>query len=102
MKLRIAAVLLACAALVSAASDTDKRLQKAAKALKEVMDIPDKSIPQDLLNKAECIVIVPDLKKAAFVVGGKYGKVETNTRRRQAAQGYAGRGRQTLNDLPAR
>ncbi len=73
MKLRIAA-LLACAALVSAASDTDKRLQKAAKALKEVMDIPDKSIPQDLLNKAECIVIVPDLKKAAFVVGGKYGK----------------------------
>jgi lipid-binding SYLF domain-containing protein len=38
------------------------------------MDIPDKSIPQDLLNKAECIVIVPDLKKGAFIIGAKYGK----------------------------
>ena len=36
--------------------------------------MPDKAIPQDLLNRAECIVIVPDLKKGAFIVGGKYGK----------------------------
>lgn len=57
-----------------AASDADKRLQSAAEAFKEVMGIPDKSIPQDLLNKAQCVVIVPDLKKAAFLVGGKYGK----------------------------
>ena len=59
---------------VSAASDAPKRLQSAAQAFKEVMGIPDKSIPQELLNKAECIVIVPDLKKGAFIVGGKYGR----------------------------
>jgi SH3 domain-containing YSC84-like protein 1 len=62
------------ATLLSAASDAPKRLQSAAGALKEVMDIPDKSIPQDLLNKAECIIIVPDLKKGAFIIGAKYGK----------------------------
>lgn len=57
-----------------AASDAPKRLQAAAEAFKEVMGIPDKSIPQDLLEKAQCIVIIPDLKKGAFIVGGKYGK----------------------------
>jgi SH3 domain-containing YSC84-like protein 1 len=57
-----------------AASDAPKRLQAAAEAFKEVMGIPDKAIPQDLLEKAECIVIIPDLKKGAFIVGGKYGK----------------------------
>ena len=57
-----------------AASDAPKRLQSAADAFKEVMGIPDKAIPQDLLEKAECIVIIPDLKKGAFIVGGKYGK----------------------------
>ena len=49
-------------------------LQSAAEAFKEVMGIPDKAIPQELLEKAECIVIIPDLKKGAFIVGGKYGK----------------------------
>jgi lipid-binding SYLF domain-containing protein len=57
-----------------AASDAPKRLQTAAEAFKEVMGIPDKAIPQDLLEKAQCIVIIPDLKKGAFIVGGKYGK----------------------------
>jgi len=57
-----------------AASDAPKRLQTAAEAFKEVMGMPDKAIPQDLLDKAECIVIIPDLKKGAFIVGGKYGK----------------------------
>lgn len=56
------------------AADAPIRLQSAAAALKEVMDMPDKSIPQDLLNRAECIIIVPDLKKGAFFFGGKYGK----------------------------
>ncbi|HVO99503.1 MAG TPA: lipid-binding SYLF domain-containing protein [Bryobacteraceae bacterium] len=60
-------------ALLSA-SDAPTRLQAAADVFKEVMAIPDKSIPQDLLNKAECIVIVPGMKKGAFVVGAKYGR----------------------------
>ncbi len=66
--------MLALAGTVSAASDSSVRLISAAAALKDVMDIADKSIPQDLLNKAECIVIVPDLKKGAFIVGAKYGR----------------------------
>ena len=59
---------------LSAASETEKRLRAAANALKDVMGTPDKAIPQDLLNKAQWVIIVPDLKKAAFLVGGKYGK----------------------------
>jgi len=78
MRLRMFAALAAGAMFLpftaSAASDAAKRLQSAAEAFKEVMGTPDKAIPQDLLNRAECIVIVPDLKKGAFIVGGKYGK----------------------------
>ena len=62
------------AALLCAESDAPKRLQAAADAFKEVMDVPDKAIPQDLLNKAPCVVVVPGLKKGAFIVGAKYGK----------------------------
>ncbi|MCU1335747.1 MAG: hypothetical protein JWO19_1328 [Bryobacterales bacterium] len=51
-----------------------ERLNEAATVLREVMDAPDKGIPQDLLEKARCIVIVPGLKKGAFIVGAKYGK----------------------------
>jgi lipid-binding SYLF domain-containing protein len=60
-----------------AADDTRKseeRLQDAAGLFSEIMTAPDRSIPQDLLNKASCVVLVPGLKKGAFVVGGKYGK----------------------------
>ena len=84
MKLKIAAAALLCAALLSAASDAERRLQSAAAALKEVMAVPEKSIPQDLLNKAECIVIVPDLKKGAFIIGGKYGKGFVSCRKKGA------------------
>jgi lipid-binding SYLF domain-containing protein len=60
--------------LVSGENEVAKRLNDAAIVFSEVMDAPDKGIPQDLLEKAHCIVIVPDLKTAAFGVGGKYGK----------------------------
>jgi len=58
------------------AKDTEpiKRLGEAAAVFSEVMAAPDKWIPQDMLDNAHCIVIVPGLKTAAFVVGGKYGK----------------------------
>jgi lipid-binding SYLF domain-containing protein len=76
MKMRLFAALTATLLPFTAyaASDAPKRLEAAAEAFKEVMGIPDKSIPQDLLEKAQCIVIIPDLKKGAFIVGGKYGK----------------------------
>jgi lipid-binding SYLF domain-containing protein len=51
-----------------------KRLNEAASVLSEIMATPDKGIPHDLLEKAHCIVIVPGLKTAGFIVGGKYGK----------------------------
>ena len=74
MKFKLFAALALGASFLSAASDAPKRLDAAASIFKEVMGIPDKSIPQDLLNKAQCIIIVPDLKKGAFIIGGKYGK----------------------------
>ena len=51
-----------------------ERLQDAASILSEVMATPDKGIPQDLLAKAQCVIIIPSMKKAAFVVGGEYGR----------------------------
>jgi len=51
-----------------------KRLTEATTVLQEVMDAGDKSIPQDLLDKAQCVVVVPGLKKGAFIVGAKFGK----------------------------
>ncbi len=56
------------------AATAPERLEEAAVALQEVMEIPDKSIPQELLARAECIIIVPDLKKGAFIFGAKYGR----------------------------
>ena len=74
MKNAITALTLTAGLLSAAESDAPARLQAATEVFKEVMGIPDKAIPQDLLNKAQCIVIVPGLKKGAFIVGAKYGK----------------------------
>src|ERR1700704_1932592 len=59
----------------------DKRLQNALLSFREVMHEPDKGIPRDLLEKARCIVIIPGVKKAAFIVGGKYGRGFVSCRR---------------------
>lgn len=77
MRLMIAttvATTLALTPLLAAGTEPAKRLGEAATVFSEIMAAPDKGIPQELLEKAHCIVIVPDLKTAAFVVGGKYGK----------------------------
>jgi lipid-binding SYLF domain-containing protein len=55
-------------------NDSVKRLNEAAAVFSEVMATPDKGIPEEMLANAHCIVIVPGLKTAAFVIGGKYGK----------------------------
>src|SRR5213078_2935051 len=49
------------------------RLENCGLIVKEVMDIPD-NIPEDLINKAECIIVFPSVLKAAFVIGGSYGR----------------------------
>ena len=73
MKLTHLAILAATSGLVYGA-DAPQRLDAAADVMTEIMAAPDKGIPQDLLEKSECIVIVPGLKKGAFIVGAKYGK----------------------------
>src|SRR6202049_1824605 len=52
--------------------ETD-RLENCGTVLKEIMDIPD-DIPQDLIDKAECVIVYPSVLKAAFVIGGSYGR----------------------------
>ncbi|HEX5230094.1 MAG TPA: lipid-binding SYLF domain-containing protein [Bryobacteraceae bacterium] len=74
MKLTHVALLLATSGLLHAAGDAAKRLDDSAEMLTEIMSAPDKGIPQDLLAKAHCVVLVPGLKKGAFIVGAKYGK----------------------------
>src|SRR5256885_16036720 len=68
------ALALSSPALLLAADTAQERMSDAAKVFKEVMDTPDKGIPQDLLEKAHCVVIVPGLKQAAFGIGGKFGR----------------------------
>jgi len=74
LKVRYLAVLLAGAGAVYGANDAPSRLNASADVLTEIMDSPDKGIPQDLLEKSACVIIVPGLKKGAFIVGAKYGK----------------------------
>jgi lipid-binding SYLF domain-containing protein len=61
-------------------SKVGQRLEEASEVFSDVMAAPDKGIPQELLEKAHCIVIVPGLKKGAFIVGGEYGKGFLNCR----------------------
>jgi SH3 domain-containing YSC84-like protein 1 len=56
------------------ASKEDERLANAAKAFDEIMSAPDKGIPGGVLDKADCVVIIPGMKKGGFMVGGRYGK----------------------------
>ncbi len=55
------------------AKTEEDRLQNAGKVMQEILNVPD-NIPQDLLDKARCVVVMPSVLKAAFVVGGSYGR----------------------------
>lgn len=57
-----------------AQSEVEKRLNAATITIDEIMSVKEKSIPEDLLKKSACAVIVPGVKKGAFIVGGKYGR----------------------------
>ena len=83
MRLIIIAAL-ALTPLLAKDNEPAKRLNEAAAVFSEVMATPDKGIPQELLEHAHCIVIVPDLKTAAFVFGGKYGKGYLSCRNKNA------------------
>jgi lipid-binding SYLF domain-containing protein len=61
-------------ALAGQRDDEVKRLKRATQVFTEIMRTPDKGIPEDLLDRAECVAIVPGLKKGGLGIGGRYGK----------------------------
>lgn len=77
MRAVIAALALASAASATAnaqvSTKESNRIREAASVLKEIHAVPDKDIPKDLWDRAQCVLVVPGLKKAAFVFGGEYG-----------------------------
>lgn len=85
MKLTIVAALAVTPLLAKDNNEGAKRLNEAAVVFSEVMAAPDKGIPQELLENAHCIVIVPGLKTGAFIFGGKYGKGYLSCRRAKGA-----------------
>src|SRR5258708_11952144 len=74
----LVAGLLASGPVASAKNATEARaeqdrLQNAGKVMQEILNVPD-DIPQDLIDKARCVVVMPSVLKAAFLVGGSYGR----------------------------
>jgi SH3 domain-containing YSC84-like protein 1 len=64
-----------------------ERAQKAANAFQEIMSAPDQGIPQDLLDRAQCVAVFPSVKKGGFIVGGQFGKGLISCRREQGSWG---------------
>jgi lipid-binding SYLF domain-containing protein len=74
---------------VASASDKtkdDSRLRNCGTVLREILDVPD-NIPQDLLDKADCVVVFPSVLKAAFIVGGSYGRGAMSCRKGEEFRG---------------
>ena len=69
----VIAIFLACPTFASSESREQKRLETCGQVFKEIMDIPD-GIPKDLLNKAECIIVIPSVLKFAMGIGGDFGR----------------------------
>src|SRR5271163_4943297 len=57
-------------------NSSEKRVVASAEVLSEILHAKDRGVPEDLLGKAQCVGIVPSLKRAGFIVGAKYGKGE--------------------------
>jgi SH3 domain-containing YSC84-like protein 1 len=75
MKAALSLLLIAvfAAPQVFAQQDENKRIQEAGQVMTEILNVPD-DIPQDLLNKSKCVIILPSVKKLAFGFGGSYGR----------------------------
>ena len=65
--------LMATSAFAALSADEVKRLTESGQIISELRSAPDKGIPEELWDKAECVMVIPGLKKGAFVVGGEYG-----------------------------
>ncbi len=71
---------------VRADNKDEDRLQNSGEVMKEIIDIPD-DIPQNLLDKADCVIVIPSVLKAAFIVGGSYGRGAMTCRSGEDFQG---------------
>ena len=65
-----------------------QRLQDAAEVLQELHATPDRDVPQELWNRAECVAVIPNVKKAAFIIGGEYGKGVLSCRNSASPTGW--------------
>lgn len=75
MRLALPIAFLTAAGLLPAKDPAEvERLKRATTVFQEVMDTPDKGIPQSLLDKAQCVVVIPGMKKGGFIFAGKYGR----------------------------
>ena len=77
MRIKIAILTAALALTVGLQAkedDAPKRLDNAADLLADMMKVSDKGVPQDLMNQAQCVVLIPGLKKGAFIIGAKFGR----------------------------
>lgn len=77
----LAALLTATPALAQLDKDDIEELTEAAAVLREIRDIPDRGIPEAIWSKAQCVVVIPSLKKAGFIVGGEGGDGVLSCRR---------------------
>src|SRR5678816_920268 len=69
----VAALLVATTAFATLSRDDVKKLDDAAAVLSEIRSAPDGGIPDRIWNNAKCVVVIPSLKKAAFIIGGEFG-----------------------------
>jgi lipid-binding SYLF domain-containing protein len=89
MLLFVALSILSAPALAADQEKDEDRLKNSGTVLKEILDVPD-DIPQDLLDKADCVVVFPSVLKAAFIVGGSYGRGAMSCRQGQDFKGKWG------------
>jgi lipid-binding SYLF domain-containing protein len=83
----ILTIVLACPVFATEKTREQKRLEASGQVFKEIMDIPD-GIPKDLLNKAECVIVIPSVLKFAIGVGGDFGRGAITCRTGQHFTGH--------------
>jgi lipid-binding SYLF domain-containing protein len=76
----------AAQAETTAAKKEAKRLERAAEVFREILTAPDQGLPQQLLDRAQCVVVIPSMLKAGFVFGGRYGRGVVSCRKSGGAE----------------
>ena len=69
----VTALLVAATAFAQLSKSDINKLNEATTVLSEIRNAPDNGIPDSIWSKAHCVVVIPDLKKAGFIVGGEHG-----------------------------